>query len=61
MGTPGKVVRTQNNYAKCRMNAFMYYRNALAYAKEEHREWANEECMVAANAEINKLQIEQNK
>ncbi len=61
MGTPGKVIRTQNNYIRCRMNAFMYYRNALAYAKEEHREWANEECMVAANAEINKLQIEQNK
>ncbi len=49
MGTPGKVIRTQNNYTRCRMNAFMYYRNALAYAKEEHREWASEACMIAAS------------
>lgn len=61
MGTPGKVIRTQNNYVKCRMNAFMYYRNALAYAKEEHREWASDECLTAANAEISKLKAEQAK
>ncbi|MEH6402581.1 MAG: gamma carbonic anhydrase family protein [Sneathiella sp.] len=58
MGTPGKVVRTQNNYAKCRMNAFMYYRNALAYAKDEHREWASDDCIKAASAEIDKLKAE---
>ncbi len=59
MGTPGKVVRTQNNYVKCRANAFMYYRNALAYAKGEHREWASEDCMKALNAEIAGLQQDQ--
>jgi len=59
MGTPGKVIRTQNNYARCRLNAFMYYRNALAYARDEHREWASVECAEALNAEIKKLQAEQ--
>lgn len=58
MGTPGKVVRTQNNYLRCRMNAFMYYRNSLAYAKDEHREWANDECLAAASAEVNRLNAE---
>lgn len=59
MGTPGKVVRTQNNYARCRLNAFLYYRNALAYAKDEHREWATNECIEAVRAEIASLQAEQ--
>lgn len=59
MGTPGKVVRTQNNYARCRLNAYMYYRNALAYARDEHREWASAESAEAINTEIKKLQAEQ--
>ncbi len=58
MGTPGKVVREQNNYVKCRMNAFMYYRNALAYSKDSHREWASEECLQAMNLELQKLREE---
>ncbi|WP_025898258.1 gamma carbonic anhydrase family protein [Sneathiella glossodoripedis] len=58
MGTPGKVVRTQNNYVKCRMNAFMYYRNALAYGKGSHREWASEECLQAMNSELETLHEE---
>ena len=59
MGTPGRVVRTQNNYARCRLNAFMYYRNALAYARDEHREWASQECADALKVEIEKLSAEQ--
>lgn len=59
MGTPGKVVRTQNNYARCRLNAFLYYRNALAYERGEHREWASDECLKAVQAEIETLQKEQ--
>ncbi|MCR9213153.1 MAG: gamma carbonic anhydrase family protein [Proteobacteria bacterium] len=59
MGTPGKVVRTQNNYVRCRLNAFMYYRNALAYAKDEHREWASQDCADALKIEIEKLSAEQ--
>lgn len=61
MGTPGKVVRTQNNYARCRLNAFMYYRNALAYSSNQHREWASENCLKAMSAEIDKLRLEQQK
>ncbi len=61
MGTPGKVVRTQNNYARCRLNAFMYYRNALAYSSNQHREWASENCLKAMSAEMDKLRLEQQK
>lgn len=59
MGTPGKVVRTHNNYARCRLNAFMYLRNAHAFAKDQHREWASEDCLTAMRAEMEKLQLEQ--
>jgi carbonic anhydrase/acetyltransferase-like protein (isoleucine patch superfamily) len=59
MGTPGKVVRTQNNYARCRLNAFMYYRNALAFTRNEHREWASEECLKEMQTEMEKLRKEQ--
>nr|WP_277346033.1 hypothetical protein [Sneathiella chinensis] len=55
MGTPGKVVRSQNNYVKCRTNAFLYYRNALAYSKGEHREWESDRCRDAVRDEISKL------
>jgi len=59
MGTPGKVVRTQNNYARCRLNAYMYYRNAIAYGKDQHREWASEDCLAAMNAELQTLRKQQ--
>jgi len=39
MGTPGKVVRTANNFIANRINAMLYHRNALCYAKGEHRGW----------------------
>lgn len=39
MGAPGKVTRTQNNFVRNRINAYMYYRNALAYASGNHRAW----------------------
>ncbi|MEW5912423.1 MAG: gamma carbonic anhydrase family protein [Thermodesulfobacteriota bacterium] len=39
MGTPGKVVRRQNNYEFNRHNAIIYHHNALAYARGEHRAW----------------------
>ena len=61
MGTPGKVVRTHNNYVKCRMNAFMYFRNALAYASDAHREWADENCLQAMNAEMEMLRNDYSK
>ena len=39
MGTPAKVVRTLNNFVSNRINALLYHRNALAYARGDHRAW----------------------
>ncbi|HWE21745.1 MAG TPA: gamma carbonic anhydrase family protein, partial [Hyphomicrobiaceae bacterium] len=39
MGTPGKVVRMRSSYVANRVNAMLYHRNALAYARGEHRAW----------------------
>lgn len=58
MGTPGKVVRQQNNYVRGRLNAFMYFRNALAYARGEHRSWADPETIAAIAAELKRLNAE---
>jgi diacylglycerol kinase family enzyme len=40
MGTPAKVVKTANSWRKNKMNAVLYYKNALAYAKGDHRAWS---------------------
>jgi carbonic anhydrase/acetyltransferase-like protein (isoleucine patch superfamily) len=39
MGTPAKVVRTLNSFVSNRINALLYHRNALAYARGDHRAW----------------------
>lgn len=39
MGMPGKVVRRTNNFLRTRRNAMIYHRNALAYARGDHRAW----------------------
>jgi carbonic anhydrase/acetyltransferase-like protein (isoleucine patch superfamily) len=39
MGTPAKVVRTRNSFVANRVNAMLYLRNALAYARGDHRSW----------------------
>lgn len=39
MGTPGKVVRTSNNYVANRINAMLYHRNGACYARGDHRAW----------------------
>jgi len=39
MGTPGKVVRTHNNFVANRFNALAYVENARAYAQGDHRAW----------------------
>jgi carbonic anhydrase/acetyltransferase-like protein (isoleucine patch superfamily) len=39
MGTPAKVVRTVNSFVGNRINAMLYHRNALAYARGQHRAW----------------------
>jgi hypothetical protein len=35
MGTPAKVVRTYNSFVANKLNAMLYYRNALCYARGE--------------------------
>src|SRR5262245_11410049 len=39
MGTPAKVVSTRNSFVANRVNAMLYLRNALAYARGDHRAW----------------------
>jgi carbonic anhydrase/acetyltransferase-like protein (isoleucine patch superfamily) len=39
MGTPARVVRTHNSFVANRINAMLYLRNALAYARGDHRAW----------------------
>lgn len=38
-GTPGKVIRQRNSFVDNRFNAWLYHRNALHYARGEHRAW----------------------
>ena len=46
MGAPAKVKRQHNNFVANRMNAWLYHRNALAYARGEHRAWHGEDMAV---------------
>jgi carbonic anhydrase/acetyltransferase-like protein (isoleucine patch superfamily) len=39
IGTPAKVVRTANNFVANRVNAMLYHRNGVAYARGDHRAW----------------------
>jgi carbonic anhydrase/acetyltransferase-like protein (isoleucine patch superfamily) len=43
VGSPAKVIRTQDNWLPNRINAAFYHRNALAYARGEHRAWEGPE------------------
>jgi len=43
MGTPAKVVRTINSFVANKLNAMLYYRNALCYARGDHRGWEGAE------------------
>jgi carbonic anhydrase/acetyltransferase-like protein (isoleucine patch superfamily) len=55
MGAPGKVVRERNNAAANAMNAWMYARNAEAYARGEHRLWSSSEFLAAQRVERDRL------
>ena len=39
MGVPAKVTKERNNWIANRFNAWLYHRNALAYARGYHRAW----------------------
>lgn len=58
MGTPGKVVRTANNWVANRLNAWLYHRNAQHYARGEHRAWQGEAYEAGKAAEQARLEAE---
>jgi len=58
VGPPAKVIRTHNSWIANRMNALIYHRNALAYAKGDHRAWAAPEFERWAGATLERLQRE---
>lgn len=58
MGTPGKVVRTRNNFVANKLNAFMYHMNAEAFARGHYRVWDGPEFVAAAAAEREKIAAE---
>jgi carbonic anhydrase/acetyltransferase-like protein (isoleucine patch superfamily) len=51
-GVPAKVIRSQDNRAANRRNAMLYYENALAYARGEHRAWADPDCHARVAARL---------
>jgi carbonic anhydrase/acetyltransferase-like protein (isoleucine patch superfamily) len=55
MGAPGKVTRTQDNFVRNRLNAYLYYRNALAYASGNYRAWDSKELPAEIAAELQRL------
>jgi carbonic anhydrase/acetyltransferase-like protein (isoleucine patch superfamily) len=56
MGTPAKVVRTADNFVANRLNAWHYHRNALAYARGDHRAWHGSEYEAAREVERSRLE-----
>lgn len=58
MGVPAAVRRRRNNWVRTRMNALLYYRNALAYAEGGHRVWSEEEFQAAERRERARLEAE---
>ena len=53
MGAPATVRKVRNSYVANRMNAWMYSRNALAYARGDYREWDS----TAFRAEMPAVQV----
>ena len=43
VGSPAKVIRTVDSRIANRVNAAFYHRNALAYARGDHRAWDGSE------------------
>ncbi len=39
VGSPARVIRTADSRVANQLNALFYYRNALAYARGDHRAW----------------------
>jgi len=58
VGAPAKTIKTVNNYVRNRLNAYLYYRNALAYRQGQYRDWDQPETVKAIGAEIARLTAE---
>ena len=58
VGSPARIVRTQDNRLPNIMNARLYYWNALAYARGEHRAWSGPEFDEFVSTEFQALQKE---
>ena len=58
VGVPGKVIRTRNNWLKCRFNAWLYFQNAQNYREGRHRGWSGEAFEKKAKAEYARLSQE---
>ena len=56
IGMPAKVVRTADNFVANRLNAWLYHRNAMAYAAGNHRAWTGPEFEAARAAELARLE-----
>ncbi|MFN3513706.1 MAG: gamma carbonic anhydrase family protein [Phenylobacterium sp.] len=55
MGAPGAVTRTRDNSLANRMNAFLYWRNAQAYAAGDYRLWSRDSFRAEMAAERKRL------
>ena len=58
VGSPAKVIRMHNSWIANRMNAAVYHRNALAYARGDHRAWDGPDFENWAAATLERLQRE---
>ena len=58
MGSPGAVTRTRDNTLANRLNAFLYRRNAEAYATGDYRLWSTEGFRAEMAAERARLAAE---
>lgn len=57
MGSPGTVTKTRDNTIANRMNAFLYHRNAQAYAVGDYRLWSKDSFRVEMMAERQRLMV----
>jgi carbonic anhydrase/acetyltransferase-like protein (isoleucine patch superfamily) len=58
VGSPAKVISTRNSWLANRMNAHYYIRNALAYARGNHRSWSEADIGAWTAATLAQLQAE---
>jgi carbonic anhydrase/acetyltransferase-like protein (isoleucine patch superfamily) len=55
MGAPGQVTKTRDNSLANRLNAFLYRRNAEAYAQGDYRLWSRDSFRAEMAAERTRL------